>query len=78
MNKRLALLFCGFMLVMAARLAFGQDVDNGITWDAVAEDPIQDIARVMVAAPILGLFFGMIRILRTQSSRPALSYLRLG
>jgi hypothetical protein len=77
MNKRL-LLFAMILFFMAAlKHAFGQD-EPMIGWDlSVQDDPIQDVAAVMLAAPILGAICGAFRLLRTNSPRPVLLSLRL-
>ncbi len=62
--------------ITTLRCAFGQD-ESAIGWDTIAQDPIQDVAAVMIAAPILGVIFGALRVLRTHSTRPALESLRL-
>lgn len=77
MNERL-LLFAMVLFFMAAlKHAFGQDATS-IGWDpGLQDDPTQDVAAVMLAAPILGAICGVFRLLRTNSPRPELLSLRL-
>ncbi len=76
MNKRWFALATLLFAMAARRCAFGQD-GSPIGWDTVVRDPIEDVAAVMIAAPILGVIFGVFRVLRTQSTPPALEPLRL-
>jgi hypothetical protein len=77
MNKGM-LLFAMVLFFMAAlKHAFGHD-EPMIGWDPVLQDdPTQDVAVVMLAAPILGAICGVFRLLRTNSPRPVLLSLRL-
>ncbi len=76
MNKRWFALATLLFVMVALRYTFGQD-ESAIGWDTVVRDPIEDVAAVMTAAPILGVIFGVFRLLRTHSMRPALEPLRL-
>jgi hypothetical protein len=77
MNKKLFLCAAVLFFMLAWRYAFGQ-AESAINWDPLLqEDPMQDVAAVFVAAPILGVVFGTFRLLRTNSPRPALVVLRL-
>lgn len=77
MNKRWLLFAAALPFMAALKYAFGQD-ESAISWDPILqEDPTQDVAAVMVAAPILGVIFGAFRLLRTNSSHPVLLSLRL-
>ncbi|HEY6306393.1 MAG TPA: hypothetical protein VI488_08075 [Candidatus Angelobacter sp.] len=77
MNKRLLLFVTKLFLAAAMKHAFGQG-GAATSLDPVWEDPTQDVAAVMVAAPIGGAIFGAFRLLRTNSARPVLLSLRLG
>jgi hypothetical protein len=77
MNKRLMLFAIALFFLVALKHAFGQG-EPVVGWDAVLQDdPIQDVAAVMLAAPILGGICGAFRLLRTNSLRPVLLSLRL-
>jgi hypothetical protein len=77
MNKRHMLFAIALFFPAALRCAFGQG-EPVIGWDAGLQDyPIQDVAAVMLAAPILGGICGAFRLLRTNSLRPVLLSLRL-
>jgi uncharacterized membrane protein len=77
MNKRLLLFAIALSFMAALKYAFGQG-ESGIGWDPVLQDdPIQDVAAVMLAAPILGGICGAFRLLRTRSPKPVLLFLRL-
>jgi uncharacterized membrane protein len=77
MNQRLFLFVIALFFMAALKYALGQD-EPVIGWDSVLQDdPIQDVAGVMLAAPILGAICGAFRLLRTNSPRPVLLSLRL-
>jgi hypothetical protein len=77
MHKRLMIFAIALFFLAALRYAFGQG-EPVVGWDAGLQDnPIQDVAAVMVAAPILGGICGAFRLLRTNSLRPVLLSLRL-
>jgi hypothetical protein len=77
MNRKLLLCTAVLLFMLAWKYAFGQD-QSAINWDPLLqEDPMQDVAGVFVAAPILGMVFGAFRLLRTNSPRPALVVLHL-
>ena len=77
MNKRLLLFAIALFFMAALKYAFGQGGPM-IGWDPVMQDdPIQDVAVVMLAAPALGAICGAFRLLRTNSSQPVLLSLRL-
>ena len=78
MNRKMLLLTAILILVLGVKYAFGQGAESAINWDAVLQkDPVQDVGAVMLASSILGAIFGALRLLRTNSSRPALVFLRL-
>jgi hypothetical protein len=78
MNRKMLLLAGVLIFILGMKYAFGQAVETAINWDPVLqEDPVQDVVAVMVAAPVLGAIFGAFRMLETNSSRPALVFLRL-
>ena len=65
------------LVVLAVRLAVAQS-DETITWNpSFDDDPVSDILRVMIAAPILGVLFALPRLARTFSARPVLLLLGL-
>jgi hypothetical protein len=77
MNKRMLLLAMVLFFMAALKRAFGQD-EPVIGWDfGLQDDPTQNVAVVMLAAPILGAICGVFRLLRTNSPRPVLLSLRL-
>jgi hypothetical protein len=78
MNSKMLLLAGVLIFVLGIKYAFGQAVETAMNWDPLLqEDPVQDVAAIMVAAPILGGVFGACRLLRANSSRPSLVFLRL-
>jgi hypothetical protein len=77
MNKKLPLFALALFCLSALKYAFGQG-EPAIGWDPVLQDdPIQDVAAVMLAAPILGGICGAFRLFRTNSQQPLLFSLRL-
>jgi hypothetical protein len=77
MNKRLLLAVVAVFFLVAMKHAFGQD-EPMIGWEPVwQDDPVQDVAFVMLAAPILGAIFGAFRLLSTNSREPEMGRLRL-
>jgi hypothetical protein len=77
MNSKMLLLAGVLIFVLGMKCAFGQAVETAMNWDPfLQDDPVQDVAAVMVAAPILGAVFGAFRLLRTNSSRPSPVFLR--
>jgi hypothetical protein len=77
MNKRLLLFAIVLFFMVALKYAFGQG-EPVAGWDSVMQDdPIQDVAAVMLAAPILGAICGAFRVVSTNTARPVLLSLRL-
>jgi hypothetical protein len=77
MNRKLLLFAIALFFMVALKFAFGQG-EPVVGWDAgFQDDPIQDVAAVMLAAPIIGGICGAFRLLRTNSLRPVLLSLRL-
>jgi hypothetical protein len=56
------------LLVIGVKHALGQD-ESPIGWD-LENDPTQDVAAVMIAAPILGAVQGALRLLTANAFRP--------
>lgn len=77
MNKRLLLFAVALLCLSALRYAFGQG-EPVIGWDSVLQDdPIQDVAAVMLAAQILGGICGAFRLFRTKLSAAGVVVLTL-
>jgi hypothetical protein len=78
MTKRWLLVFAmALLLATASKHASGQD-ESAVGWNAFEEDdPTEDIAAVMIAAPVLGTILGALRVRKTNTSRPIIVSLGL-
>jgi hypothetical protein len=69
MTKKWLFFVMSLFLMMAVKQAFAQDAST-IGWD-LDDDPTHDVVAVaMIAAPILGVIFGALRLLSTDAFRP--------
>src|SRR5436309_2656996 len=73
--KRNHLLFlAALFLVTALKYAFAQEDMSGIGWEpTMVYNPMNDVLRVMVWAPIVGLAIGFLRVLMQRTARQCLS-----
>ena len=82
MRKRKLMLLVATMFVLSAlKYALGQDDANLVGWDPSSfgyADPTQDILAIMICAPILGSFFGLIRVLTQRPLGNGRSIIQLG
>ena len=84
--KRKLLLFLAVLIVMlAVKYALGQSENTSIRWSEADNcmtcsdslDSSQDLGTFLLAAPIAGMAFALVRMGLRDSSRPLLEPLRL-
>jgi ABC-type uncharacterized transport system permease subunit len=79
MNRKLLLALSVLLLLFALKYAFGQDDTSGVGWDPIAiyPAPDYDIFHIMLAAPIVGVLYGIKRVVSLPHAPPVLNPLSL-